>query len=219
MARGTSPLLCKLLIFAVLPLGGTADSLAQSGHHIKVVLETKQSGASNQGAIQGSGGGVIRRSTVQPSGRIVANERQTTVQRSSGIFTLVLDGSESILSVATRVPQSQIAYYHNYAAGIGYIERRIVFSDVGTSLRVRATTLADGQIQLRLVPRISYFSVERPGAIDFTEAATELVVPNGRPVSLAGSTANLHEITRQILDYCSRTSSDDVGLVVTATIQ
>jgi hypothetical protein len=169
--------------------------------------------------LQGSGSVVIRRGTVQPSGRIIANERQTTVQRSSGIFTLVLDGSESILSVATRVPQSQIAYYHNYAAGIGYIERRIVFNDVGTSLRVSAAALPDGQIQLRLTPRISYFSAERPGAIDLTEAATELIVPNGQSVSLGGSTTNLHEITRQILGYRERASSNQSSLVVTATIQ
>ena len=219
MARLRSYLLFTLLSVAVLPFGWTGDSHAQSRRHIKVVLETKQTGTSNQEAVQGSGSVVIRRGTVQPSGRIIANERQTTVQRSSGIFTLVLDGSESILSVATRVPQSQTAYYHNYAAGFGYIERRIVFNDVGTSLRVSAATLPDGQIQVRLTPRISYFSAERPGAIDFTEAATELIVPNGQPVSLGGSTTNLHEITRQILGYRDRASSSEISLVVTATIQ
>ncbi len=162
---------------------------------------------------------VIRRGTVNPSGRIVANERQTTVQRTSGIFTLVLDGSESILTVATRVPQNQVGYYHNYALGIGYIERQIVFNDVGTSLRVHAASLPDGQIKLRLTPRISYFSSERPGAIDFTEAATELIVPNGQPVSLGGSTSNMHEVTRQILGYGNRSSSNESELTVTATIQ
>jgi hypothetical protein len=219
MARPRLSLLFTLIIMAALCVGWTAESRSQSLRHIKVLLETKQSGTSNQEALQGSGGVVIRRGTVQPSGRITANERQTTVQRSSGIFTLVLDGSESILAVATRVPQRQIAYYHDYAAGIGYVERRIIFNDVGTSLRVGAATLSDGQIQLRLTPRISYFSAERPGAIEFTEAATELIVPNGRPVSLGGSTTSLHEMTRQILGYRDRTSSNETSLVVTATIQ
>lgn len=95
----------------------------------------------------------------------------------------------------------------------------MVFSDVGTALRVRAATLWDGQIQLRLTPRISYFSVERPGAIDFTEAATELIVPNGQPVSLGGATSSMHEVTRQILGYRDRTGSSETSLVVTATIQ
>jgi hypothetical protein len=121
--------------------------------------------------------------------------------------------------VATRLPRSEIAYYYDHAVGIGAIERHIVVTDVGTSLRVRAATLPDGQIQLRLTPRISYFSANRPGAIDFTEAATELIVPNGQPVSLGGSTASLHEITRQILGYRERASSGETKLVVTATVQ
>ena len=51
--------------------------------------------------------------------------------------------------MATRVPQSQVSYFYNYALGGGYVERRIVFTDVGTSLKVHATTLAEGQIRLR----------------------------------------------------------------------
>jgi hypothetical protein len=79
--------------------------------------------------------------------------------------------------------------------------------------------LADGQIRLRLTPRISYFSVDRPGAIDFTEAASEIIVPNGQLVSLGGATRSMHEVTRQILGYQNRSSSDESHLQVSATIQ
>jgi hypothetical protein len=208
-----------MVALLALILGVATAGNTQSRRHIKVVLETQQSETSNREAVQGSGGVVIRRGTVSPSGRVTAADRQTTVKRSSGIFTLVLDGSESILTVATRVPQSQIAHYYNYALGGRYIERQISFTDVGTSLGVHATTLPDGQIRLRLTPRISYFSADRPGVIDFTEAATELIVPNGQPVSLGGATINLHEITRQILGYHDRASTSESGLIVTATIQ
>ena len=206
-------------IVAVFILSMNALALAQSRRNIKVVLETKQFGTSSQEGVHGSGGVIIRRGTVQPSGRIAGSDRQTTTQRSSGIFTLVLDGGESILTVATRVPQTEVAYYYNHALGVGAVERRVVFTDVGTSLRVGAATLPDGQIHLRLIPRISYFSVDRPGAVDFTDAATELIVPNGQPVSLGATTANLHEITRQILGYSNRTSSSESGFTVTATTQ
>jgi type II secretory pathway component GspD/PulD (secretin) len=141
------------------------------------------------------------------------------VQRSTGIFTVVQDGGESILSVATQVPYSQVAYYYNYAAGGGYIQSQIAFTNVGTSLRVDASVLPDNQIRVRLTPRISYFSPDRSGAIDFTEATTELVVPSGQPVSLGGSTSQIHEITRQILGYRDRVSSSETNLVLTATIQ
>jgi type II secretory pathway component GspD/PulD (secretin) len=192
---------------------------AQTRRQIKVLVESKQSGTQNQEGVQGSGSVIIRRGNVQPSGRVTAAERQTTVQRSTGIFTLVQDGAESILSVATRGAYSETAYYYNYAAGNGYLQRNIVFTDVGTSLRVSASVLPDNQIRVRLTPRISYFSAERSGAIDFTEATTELIVPHGQPVSLAGSTTQVHEITRQILGYRNRVSSGETNLVLTATIQ
>jgi hypothetical protein len=218
----TRPRLSRLVptaIMAAILVYCSAGAHAQSRRHIKVVLETKQTGTSNQETVQGSGSVIIRRGGVQPSGRLTAGEKQTTVQRSSGIFTLVQDGGESILSVTTRVPQHQVGYYRDYASGIGYVDRQIIFTEVGTSVRVSASALEEGQIRVRLMPRISYFSAERSGAIDLTEATTELVVPNGQPVSLGGSTTRIHEMTRQILGYSDRTSSSETDLLVTATLQ
>ncbi len=205
----------QLSVILGMPLLGNT----QSSRQIKVLVESQQSGTQSQAAVQGSGSVIIRRGNVQPYGRLTAGDRQTTVQRSTGIFTLVQDGGESILSVASQVPRSQAAYYYNYAVGGGYIQRQIVFTDVGTSLRVSANTLPDNQIRVRLTPRISYFSPERSGAIDFTEATTELIVPSGQPVSLGGSTTKMHEITWQILGYRDRASSSETSLVLTATIQ
>src|SRR5262249_16064174 len=183
------------------------------------LVESRQSGTQNQEVVQGSGSVIIRGGNVQPSGRLAAGDRQTTLQRSTGIFTLVQDGGESILSVATTVPHNQVAYYYNYATGSGYIQRQIMLTDVGTSLRVSAGILPNNQIRVRLTPRISYFSPEKSGAVDFTEAMSELIVPNGQPVSLGGSTTQMHEITRQILSYRDRSSSSETNLVLTATIQ
>jgi hypothetical protein len=84
---------------------------------------------------------------------------------------------------------------------------------------VSASILADNQIKIQLTPRISYFSAERSGAIDFTEATTELIVPNGQPVSLGGSTTKIHEITRQILGYRNTTGTNENSLTVTAIVQ
>jgi hypothetical protein len=192
---------------------------AQSPRQIKVLLESQQFVNQNREAVQGSGGVIIRRGNAEPSGRLGAVERQTTVQRSQGIFTLVRDGGESILTVATRVPERQVVVYRDWASGLGYLTRDIVFREVGTSLKISAQILPDNQMLLRLTPRISYFSHERPGIIDFTEAQTELIVANGQPVSLGGSTTKMHEVTRQILGFADRASSSETSLVVTATIQ
>lgn len=194
-------------------------AVAQSPQHIKVLVDSQQQLTGNQEEVQGTGSIIIRRGGAQPSGRVTAGNRQTTVQRSTGIFTLVQDGGESILTMATRVPQNQVSFYRDYAGRVGYIDRRITFTEVGTSLRVAANALADKQIRVRLTPRISYFSAEHSGAIDFTEAMTEMIVPNGQPVSLGGSTSRIHELTRQILGYSERTSDSETQLFLTATLQ
>jgi hypothetical protein len=192
---------------------------SQPRQQIKVLLESQQSANQSDQTVQGSGSVIIRRGSARPSARLGASDRQTTVQRSTGIFTLVQDGAESILTVATRVPHNQLVFYRDYASGAGYVGRGIAFQEVGTSLRVSAAVLDGNQVRLRLTPRISYFSPDRSGAVDFTEASTELIVPNGQPVSLGGSTANVHEITREILGFSARSSSGETNLVITATIQ
>jgi hypothetical protein len=214
--KSTALVIVLYSCFALLVLNRAG---AQAPRHIKVLVDSQQQASAQQEEVQGTGGIIIRRGGAQPSGRVMAGNRRTTVQRSTGIFTLVQDGRESILSVATRVPQNQVSFYRDYAGRIGYIDRRITFTEVGTSLRVAASALADNQIRVRLTPRISYFSAERSGAIDFTEATTELIVPNGQPVSLGGSTSRIHELTRQVLGYSERTSSSETELIITATLQ
>ena len=210
-----------LMVAAALSLivGVASQSQSQSRRQIKVLVESQQSGTQNKEGLGASGNVIIRKGNAYPSGRVAGGARETTVQRSTGIFTLVQDGAESILTVATKVPYNQAGYYYDYAAGAGYIQRQIVFTDVGTSLRVSASVLPDNQIKVLLTPRISYFSAERSGAIDFTEATTELIVPNGQPVSLGGSTTKMHEVTRQILGYRNTASTNETSLTVTATIQ
>lgn len=204
---------------AAVLLGFALPVDAQSARQVKVLLESQQLSNQNRDSLQGSGGVIIRRGNAEPSGRFGAVERQTTVQRTQGIFTLVRDGGESILTVATQVPERQVVFYRDWASGMGVLARDIVFREVGTSLKVSAQILPDNQVLVRLTPRISYFSQERRGVIDFTEAQTELIVPNGQPVSLGGSTTKMHEVTRQILGFADRTTGSETSLVVTATVQ
>lgn len=209
------------VLTAIAVLSATATLHAQSRQQVKVLVEFRQASNEGQDSVTGSGSVVItRRGAVQPSGRLRAGETQTTVQRSAGIFTVVQDAGESILSVATRVPYRQVLFFRDYATGAGYVASSVLFNDVGTSLIVSANILTGNQIRVRLTPRISYFSTDRSGAIDFTEASTELVVPSGHPVVLGGATTQMHEVTRHIFGFGERhIAGGETTLVLTATIQ
>src|SRR4030095_6371685 len=104
MQRPDWKIVLKLAVAFSFVVGVASRSEPQSQRQIKVLVESQQSGAQNQESLQGSGSVIIRKGNESPSGRVNGGERQTTVQRSTGLFTRVQDAGESILSVATQVP-------------------------------------------------------------------------------------------------------------------
>lgn len=198
--------------------GIASGATAAGSEQVRVSIEFRQSGTTDENALQGSV--VIReRGGIRSNGRLDAASQTTRVTRSSGIFTLVQDGGDSLLRVATRVPYEDVQFYRDYALGSGYLSRTIAFQDVGTSLRVHADVLGDRRIRLRLVPTVSYLSPEGSGSIDFTDAATELVVEDGKPVDIGGGTTRSQEITRRILGYGSKSAESETSIVLRAVLQ
>jgi hypothetical protein len=216
-----------MIRWAVLLLGVllAVPAGAQSGRHIRVALDFRQTAEQSRDAVQGGGSvifterGITERGAAPPRGGIGVESTERRVRRSTGVFTLVQDGGESILTVATQIPVQQIAFYRDYATGAGHVATGVAFRDVGTSLRVWATLVAGNQVRVRLTPRISYVGADGPGAIDVTEAATELVVPSGRPVVLGGGTSETHGVLRQMLGIARERTASETGVVLTATVQ
>jgi len=206
--------LVVIAVAAVLVL----PAAAQTPRQIRVDVQFRQTGTQSRDAARAAGGVIItERGSVRPRGAAGAGSTETRVQRSTGIFTLVQDGGESTLTVASQVPYPQIAFYRDYAIGAGYVASGVAFRDVGTALKVRASLLPDDRIRVRLTPTISYFSADGAGTIEFTEATTDVIVPNGRAVILAGSTTDTHALTRQILGIAREQSTNETTVVLTAT--
>lgn len=206
----------------VLALAVPAPLGAQSARNVKVLLEFKQQTQGSRQGVQGQGGIIVqeRRGDPQVRGRggLAVEDTTTRVTRSSGLFTVVQDGGAGSIMVAQDVPYPQIAYYHDYATGKGLVAQGVAWQRVGTALAVRPVILPGSKIRVTLTPVISYFTPGGGGTIEVVEAATELIVPSGGRMQLGGNTGSLHAITRQILGYSSRQSSEETGLILTATI-
>jgi len=200
-----------------------APSVAQSPRNVKVLLEFKQQTQGNRQSVQGQGGIIVeeRRGDARARGRggLAVEETTTRVTRSSGLFTVVQDGGAGSIMVAQDVPYSQMAYYHDYATGKGYVAQGVAWQRVGTALAVRPVVLPGNQIRVTLTPVISYFTPGGGGTIEVTEAATELIVPSGGRVQLGGATGSLHAVTRQVLGYRAEQSAQETALTLIATIQ
>lgn len=209
-------LVLTLVGAAALPLAAGG----QSPRMVRVDVQFQQMEIQRGEGVQGRGGVIItERGSVRPRGRIGAGSTDTRTRHSTGIFTLVQDGGESTLTLATQVPYSQLGFYRDYATGAGHLVRGTVFREVGTSLKVRANLLPGNQVRVRLTPSISWLSADGSGAIEFTEAATEVIVASGQPLVIGGATTQTHAVTREILGIGAREGSSATTVSLTATVQ
>jgi len=211
----------RALALALALLAGSSGlSGAQSGRQVRVSFDFRQSSTQSRDAVDGSGRVIVtERGGTRSSGRVGVDSTQRRVQTSTGIFTIVQDGGESTLLVASQIPYSQVTYYRDYLTGAGYVATGVQFKDVGTSLKVGAAILAGNQVKVKLTPTISWLSADRSGVIEVNEASTELIVPNGRPVVLGGTTTQTHELTRHILGFRASEAATETTMALTATIR
>jgi len=206
-------------LFAIALLGSAIPAASQTGRQVKVVLEFQQKGLDSRQGVQGQGGVIVQDGKARGRGGIAAQDTTTRTTRSDGVFTIVQDGGTSSMMVASEVPYTALSWFRDYATGQGYAAQATAWQRVGTTLVVRPTILPDGQIRVRLTPQVSYFSPQGDGSIEFNEAATEVIVPNGRAMRIGGSTRGINQVTRQILGYREQQSSSESSFILTATIQ
>ncbi|MGH7339360.1 MAG: hypothetical protein ACREKH_02630 [Candidatus Rokuibacteriota bacterium] len=211
----------RAVALALAVLAGSAGyAAAQSGRQVRVAFDFRQSSTQSRDAVDASGRVIITdQGGTRASGRVGVDSTQRRVRSSTGIFTIVQDGGESTLLVASQIPYPQISFYRDYLTGAGYVATSVQFKDVGTSLKVGAAILPGNQVRVRLTPTISWLSADRSGVIEVNEASTELIVPSGRPVVLGGATIQTHELTRRILGYRASETASETTMALTATIR
>jgi hypothetical protein len=211
--------IAAVLISSVL-LGSALPAASQTGRQVKVVLEFQQKSLDSRQGVQGQGGAIVQDGKARGRGGVGVQDTTTRTTRSEGVFTVVQDGGASSMVVATEVPYTVLSWFRDYATGQGYAAQATAWQRVGTTLVVRPTILPDGQqIRVRLTPQVSYFSPQGDGSIEFNEAATEVIVPNGRAMRIGGATRGINQVTRQILGYREQQSSSESSFILTATIQ
>src|SRR5256885_11603332 len=130
-----------LAFLLALLMGSSEYAGAQSGKQVRVAFDFRQSSTQNRDAVDGSGRVIITdRGGTRSPGRVGVDSTQRRVQTSTGMFTIVQDGGESMLLVAGQIPYSQITFYRDYLTGAGYVATGLQFKDVRTSLKVDVGT-------------------------------------------------------------------------------
>jgi Bacterial type II and III secretion system protein len=199
-------------------LAGAVGASGQTGRQVKVVLEFEQRGQEARQGAQGRGAVVIQDGKARGRGGVAVEDTTTRTTRTSGVFTVVQDGGTGSMLVASEVPYTVAAWFRDYATGQGYLVQGTAWQRVGTVLVVSPTILPGGQIRVRLVPQVSYFTADSAGTVECNEAATEVIVPNGRAMRIGGGTRGINQVTRQIMGYHQEQASSESSFILTATI-
>lgn len=207
------------VLVATILLASAIRVESQAGRQIKVVIEWQQQGQDSRQGAQGPGGVVIQDGKARGRGGVGLRDTTTRTTRSEGVFTIVQDGGTAGMQMASEVPSTVVGWFRDYATGQGYAVQGTAWQRVGTALVVSAAILPNGQIRVRLTPQVSYFSPQGDGSIEFNEAATEVIVPNGRAMRIGGATRGINRVTRQILGYREQRSSSESSFILTATAQ
>ncbi len=187
---------------------------------MKVTVEFQQAGQNIQSGtvVQGTGpGGTIvqtDRRRVTGSGQVQIQDTRSGYRRSTGSFILVMDGGEGQISVTDQV--ADVAWFYQYALGRNYIAPGLVIRQLGTSLLVRPTILPNRRIRLRIVPQLAYHSDRNDGTIELVEAATDVVVPSGQPITIGGSTDGGEVVRQFLLGYERAHNTSQTSIVLTA---
>jgi hypothetical protein len=204
---------------AAAALSGVAGAQGVGTKQVRVSIDFRQSGTAETSDVQGSGGVIVTERRSAGAARLGVDSRTVRSSHRSGIFTIVQDGGDSMLQVATRVPYEETQFYHDLLTGAGYVARGIRFESVGTSLKVHADVLDARRIRLRLVPTVSYFSPDGSGAVELTNASTDLVVEDRVPVVIGGGSNQSEAIIRRILGRRSASSSSESSIELIAALQ
>lgn len=172
--------------------------------HVKVTVEFRQEGQGAQSGVAVKGRGT----------RVQVQGSQQTTRRNVESFLLVRDGGEARITVVEQVPE--VVWFQQYALRHRYITEAVVFRQVGTFLAVRPTILPDKRIRVKITPQISYRGDQSDGMIELVEAATEVVVERGSPITIGG-TEGVGEAVRQfLLGYERVHQANQVRIILTA---
>jgi hypothetical protein len=204
---------------AALVLANAAGAQGLGTKQVRVTVDFRESGTTEASDLQGSGGVIITERRSGGVGRLDLDSRTVRSSHRSGIFTIVQDGGDSMLRVATNVPYEEAQFYRDLLTGGGYVARSVRFQSVGTSLKVHADVLDQRRIRLRLVPTVSYFSPDGSGAVELTDASTELVVEDRVPVVIGGGSNQSEAIVQRILGRRSTSTASESSIELIAALQ
>lgn len=151
----------------------------------------------------------------------VDKKRELRSHKASQVI-VVSSGAEASIALGREIPYQQ--WFYAYGKRHGIITSRIDWREVGSRLSVRPTAIEGGRVRLRIVPELDYAvssgrkKKKKRETIDFTVAATEMVVDSGREIRLGGGEESEEFYSRFLAGYDRQRRVRAVDVYFRATV-
>ena len=157
---------------------------------IDVAIRSASAGSSSEASVSGSGDIQFENGVTSSRIKLFPKLEHQSGTSSSDVnqMLVVSSGREASLHVGESVPY--IDWLVDYGLQCGALVQRVAWQNVGSSLVVEPTVLADGMIRVRLTPELSGMVDGQPMRTRFATVATEVYVRDGETISLGGLDQN-----------------------------
>jgi type II secretory pathway component GspD/PulD (secretin) len=183
----------RLLVFTTEEKHGEVANLMQkldvAPKNVRIdVRFNEASRRQDTGAGIGASGGIVREEGLTRTRfRVSPRIENTTLTTSSDVTQtlLVASGREGVLRVGESVPY--VDWLVDYGLQWGYLQQRISYRDVGSSLIVEPTVIGDGPfVRIRLTPELRGLVDGNVYRTRFARVATEVTVQDGQTFQIGG---------------------------------
>ncbi len=156
---------------------------------------SKSKGFKASGGVSGKGWSVTGGGREKDGVSLSARKKRVNLGRKSESFITVLSGRAAYILVGKEIPYTERWVYlsRRYA----HFVETVGFQRIETGMEVKPVIAGDN-VQIEIIPRISYEEAGNKGVIRFTEASTRLIVPRGKWITIGGSRKESNEVIRNI---------------------
>jgi len=162
--------------------------------------------------VQNSGPNRSRISFRPQAGSRTVQASENTVQT-----LMVMSGRDASLRIGESVPY--LDWIVEYGLAHKHLVERIDWRNVGSSLVVQPTVIGDGPaIRIRLIPELSGFVGADMRRIRMASLATEVVVENGRTISIGSIAQNREFFSRFLVGSDRGAAADTLDISLTPYI-
>lgn len=194
-------------------------NVAPRNVQIEVRFRNRGTTRESEASVTGNGQVVIGPGGAQGKIKLQPRIINETTRTSSDVIQnlLVASGRGAELNVGERVPYAE--WILDYGFQHGYIQQRIGWQEVGSSLVVEPLVIGDGpDIRIRLTPRISGFVDGRRVETSFSELATEVFVRDGETFPLGGLASDQEFSRRFLVGYGKSGQEEALDITLTPRI-